>query len=115
MLEVRVTDGFNTSVAFVDGLVVGSNQPPVVAMVRPHEGDVAHAGANVVLLSSTDDPEDGALAPEKIVWTSDRDGTLGTGPALNTTQLSPGTHVITVTGTDSQGASASASAKITVR
>jgi hypothetical protein len=114
-LEVLVSDGFNTSVAMIDGLQVGRNHAPTVALVKPHEGDVFHAGANVVMLSSTDDAEDGAIAPERILWSSDRDGLLGTGPALNSTALSQGPHLLTVQATDSQGASAQASVKIAVR
>jgi hypothetical protein len=114
-LEVRVSDGFNTSAAVIEGLAIGKNRPPVVALVRPHQGDEYLAGANVVMMSSISDPEDGGIPPEQIAWTSSRDGALGTGPALNTTALTPGTHLLTVKATDSQGASSEASATITVR
>jgi hypothetical protein len=114
-IEVLVTDGFNTGRAAVEGLTIGKNNPPTVAMVRPHAGDEYLAGANVVLVAAVDDAEDGALPAERIVWSSSQDGTIGNGQALNTSKLSQGEHVIKVQATDSQGASAEASVKITVR
>ena len=114
-IEVLVTDGFNTGRALVEGLAIGKNNPPTVAMVRPHAGDEYLAGANVVLVSAVDDAEDGALPAERIVWSSSQDGTIGNGQALNTSKLSRGEHVIKVQATDSQGASAEAAVKITVR
>ena len=114
-IEVLVTDGFNTGRALVEGLAIGKNNPPQVAMVRPHTGDEYLAGANVVLVSAVSDAEDGEVPAERIVWSSSQDGQIGTGPALNTSKLSPGEHVIQVAATDSQGARGEASVKITVR
>jgi hypothetical protein len=114
-LELLVSDGLNTTVARVDGLVVGRNNPPVVTMVRPHERDELAAGANVVMLASTHDAEDGAIPHERIVWTSDRDGQLGVGAGMNSAALSRGTHRLQVKATDSQGASTAAAVTIIVR
>ena len=73
-IEVLVTDGFNTGRALVEGLAIGKNNPPQVAIVRPHTGDEYLAGANVVLVSAVSDAEDGEVPAERIVWSSSQDG-----------------------------------------
>jgi hypothetical protein len=114
-IEVLVTDGFNTGRALVEGLAIGKNHAPEVAIVRPHTGDEYRAGANVVLVSAVDDAEDGEVPGERIVWSSSQDGTIGNGQALNTSKLSAGEHTIQVAATDSMGARSTAAVKITVR
>ena len=53
-------------------------------------------------------------APFIFTWRSDRDGALGSGQALQVSTLSPGTHRITLVGTDGLGAADSLSVQITV-
>jgi hypothetical protein len=48
--------------------------------------------------------EDGRLADEKLAWSSDKQGVLGSGPSLPTNTLQPGPHVITLAASDSAGA-----------
>jgi hypothetical protein len=40
---------------------------------------------------------------EAVVWSSERQGVLGTGPPLPLNILQPGLHVIKLTATDSRG------------
>ena len=63
---------------------------------------------------SAADPEDGALTGASLVWTSSRDGAIGTGTSFAKNNLSVGTHTITLTATDSQGATGTATVSITV-
>ena len=58
------------------------------------------------------DAEDGNLSGASLVWSSSIDGVLGTGVTYSSASLSAGTHIITLTGTDSQGLSSSATASI---
>ncbi|MBM3881941.1 MAG: DUF11 domain-containing protein, partial [Verrucomicrobia bacterium] len=57
----------------------------------------------------------GGAAPFSYAWSSDRDGALGTGPALEVASLSPGTHLITVLATDGAGAADAATVGVTVQ
>ena len=66
----------------------------------------------MILAGSARDLEDGDLTGQ-IVWTSSRDGRLGTG-GLFTTQLSVGAHTITASVTDSYGNKRSVQVTITV-
>src|SRR5207248_2285283 len=83
----------------------------------PISSPAEHAGfghaAPVTLRATASDPEDGTLTPV-IVWTSSRDGSLGTGGTITTSALSSGTHVITATVADSGHSTARASITITV-
>ena len=90
------------------------NNPPVAEINTPQDGATYDAGALVRLSGHGSDPEDGRLPEESTVWTSSRDGALGTGWNLDRV-LSPGTHVISLTVTDSGGLSDTASVEIMVR
>jgi hypothetical protein len=84
----------------------------VVSIAAPTNGATLPAGHAVALAGSATDAEDGDLSTA-IVWTSDRDGTLGSGSALMAL-LSEGAHVLTATVTDGLGAVRSATAAVQV-
>jgi hypothetical protein len=115
VIRIVVTDGMNTSVAEVGGLTLGPNRPPRVHVVLPRTGSTYKAGANVILAGSAYDSEDGWLPDSSVSWTSDIDGFLGNGPGFNKSDLSPGTHRMTFSATDSQGANSTASVTITIQ
>ena len=60
------------------------------------------------------DTEDGDLTAS-LVWSSSRDGQIGTGGSFATSSLSTGTHTITASVTDSGGLSGDDSTTITVK
>lgn len=117
-----------------------ANQPPQVSVTEPpqdtgtsdinfvYDGFDQQLGlwyADATLKASADDPEDGPLTGSSLEWTTDRadlqpggNAMLGTGTELTVRLYSnvaaPGGvwHEITVTATDSQGASASATRRV---
>jgi len=60
------------------------------------------------------DPEEGGLGGASLVWSSDRDDTLGTGETTTIVWLSAGTHTITLTAMDSKGLAGMASVGVTI-
>src|SRR5207253_727709 len=71
-------------------------------------------GTSVSFSGSGSDVEDGPLSGASLVWTSSRDGQIGTGASFRTTTLSVGTHTITLTAKDSQGATGTATVTVTI-
>ncbi len=61
------------------------------------------------------DAEDGTLSGASLVWTSSLDAQIGTGTSFTASTLSVGSHTITLTATDSEGATGTASIQITVQ
>ena len=124
---IRVEDTDSTSgagstdtVSISSIRVVSSGDPgeqaPTVTIDAPADGTVVTGGTEIVLVGTAEDYEDGTLSGS-IQWSSDIDGSLGSGSSANVT-LSGGTpavvHVITASVTDSAGQSAEASILVTV-
>jgi uncharacterized repeat protein (TIGR01451 family) len=76
--------------------------PPVVTILAPADGANFDPGDTIQFTASATDAEDGDL-DSSIVWTSDRNGTIGTGSTLSIFTLSPGPHTIAATVTDQSG------------
>ncbi|MGQ0552716.1 MAG: hypothetical protein ACT4PU_05805 [Planctomycetota bacterium] len=119
--EVLASDGLNTSRARTapltgSGQIFGSvgGNPPWVQLITPDHSTTHLRGATVILHSSGWDLEDRGLEGESIQWTSSLDGALGSGRLLAVSDLSVGTHVLTVTATDGGALTAQDTATITV-
>jgi len=81
-----------------------------IAVANPGSGAVFAGGQGFVLEASGYDEEDGSLGFGAFSWRSDLEGNLGAGRhiVLSAGDLTPGTHMITVTGTDSSQMTATA-------
>lgn len=76
---------------------------PDVTISRPHDSDVFQTGEWVTFSGAALDEQDGQLDGSSLVWSSHRDGEIGTGTQISTCELSPGSHGILLTATDSDG------------
>ncbi|MFO0874548.1 MAG: CARDB domain-containing protein [Phycisphaerales bacterium] len=113
--KLVTSDGFNS----VDSPVMeadsmGDGNPPDVNLVSPNNTETYKQHATIAFHASAWDLEDLMLPDASISWQSSIDGPLGTGRLFLLDTLSPGTHVITVTGTDSDGMSSSRQITMTV-
>lgn len=85
------------------------NQAPDVTISSPPDGGTSVVGEAVTFSGEANDLEDGPITGSALVWTSDLDGPIGTGAEFSRDDLSGGFHEITLTATDSEGASGEAS------
>jgi hypothetical protein len=91
-----------------------ANVAPTADINAPADLSVYVVGDSIQFSGTGTDNEDGALTGASLVWTSDIDGQVGTGTDFGSTTLSAGTHQVTVTVTDSSGASDSTTTLIRV-
>ena len=90
------------------------NQSPTATITSPTNNASFAQGASVSFAGTGTDPEDGTLTGASLVWTDNVSGQIGTGTSFSTTGLSVGTHTITLTATDSQGAHGTATVTIVI-
>jgi hypothetical protein len=87
---------------------------PVVTIIEPVNGDKFAVGEKITFKGEATDPQHPNLADNAFVWTSDKDGEIGTGPSFESFDLSEGRHTITLTVTDPDGQVGQSSVTITV-
>lgn len=116
LIAVSASDGFNNPDPTLSGGFTVPNHPPVVGILSPADQTIFIGDEQIFFYGFENDPQNGPLAGASVQWVSSLDGVLGTGPELNfeATDLSEGTHVITVTATDKEGLPNSASVQIYV-
>lgn len=79
------------------------NKSPTVSISFPSYGFSALAGSPVMFKGSAHDPENGMLPGRVLTWRSSIDGSLGAGSSLTTSDLSVGSHSITLMAVDPPG------------
>jgi len=94
--------------------IAAVNTPPVVTIHSPASGSIFRRGDPIVFLGSVVDAEDGILTGNDVVWSSSRDGQLGTGTAFVLDSLTAGTHTLILLAVDSAGATGLSTVTITV-
>jgi hypothetical protein len=113
LILLKVTNAarlVDTDLVVVD--VVPPN--PYVTIDSPRDGVAFATGSEVQFAGSGEDQYERPIAEQRLSWTSDLDGLLGTGELLVLDGLSRGTHAITLTATDRDGFVGHASVEIRV-
>jgi hypothetical protein len=90
------------------------NATPLVTISSPQNNLSIAPGAPITFVASASDLEDGSLSAT-VIWTSNKEGVLGTGATLTKALRVRATHVITASVTDSDGAVGRAQIQIRVK
>jgi len=112
--KIRVTDGVNTAEDESDASFIVPEKSPHISIIHPIHGEHIHVGEDANLVAAVFDPEDGYLPDDSLVWDSSLDGEIGHGHHVHHGSLTPGTHILTLNVTDSQGQAASYQITVTV-
>ncbi len=99
-VTATVTDGLGRS--GVASVVVLVSTAPHVTITAPPSGTVLELGATATFTATATDLEDGNLTGQ-LAWSSDLDGSFGTGSPVSVSTLRSGLHHITTGVTDSNG------------
>src|SRR5207249_9078110 len=94
-------------------ITIAVNATPTVAITAPATGASFEPGATAGFTATATDAEDGNLA-SAVIWTSSRDGLVGTGAHITVSTLSAGTHVIAASATDTAGKTGRAPITVTI-
>ena len=92
---------------------VWTNTAPVITISNPAGGATYTFGDSITFSGTASDSEQGSLS-SGLAWTSDINGSIGSGSTFSTANLSVGTHTITAAVTDGGGLSGSSQVSLTV-
>lgn len=113
-IRARVQDGFHVGEGLLQVSMSMIGNPPDIHLLAPNGSDVFPQHAGILLHASGWDLEDEYLPNNAFVWTSSIDGVISSSRQEVVKDLSPGVHTLTLSGTDTEGLSASAQIVITV-
>lgn len=91
-----------------------ANTPPTISVLAPAEGSMFTKGTAINFQAIASDAEDGDRT-SNIQWTSNLNGTIGTGGSFSSSTLLVGTHQIVATVHDTAGNLASALVNVVVQ
>jgi len=114
IIKVIATDGFNSYFDDSDGFFTTPNNAPIVNIQNPIDGSNYFGLQSVFFDGSAYDIDEGSLTGTSLSWSSNIDGFLSNEEnfSLYASDLSEGTHIITLTATDELGATSSPSVTI---
>lgn len=114
IISACATDTAGASSARRISITVTTGSAPEVSISSPTDNQTFSKNDSITFSATATDTEDGQLSGSALQWTSSIDGHIGTGETFARDDLTPGTHGITVTATDSDNASAADSVSITI-
>jgi len=114
-ITLTATNSQAVTGTFSIAVTISDNASPTVSITAPADGATFARGEPITLQGQGTDAEDGSLTGGSLVWSSSIDGIIGSGASIIKTTLAEGTHVITLTATDSEGSTGSDTVTIYVQ
>ncbi len=112
-ITLTVTD--NDDSTDFDSIIVNiQNSLPVISIITPEDDEIYDEGESIIFSATCVDTEDGTLEGNSLIWVSSIDNIIGTGSYLSADFLSGGSHIITLTATDSDSGLSSNAVDIVV-
>lgn len=112
---VRLTVVDEAGRAASDDVTVDVRSPyPVLTVLAPGTGAAFATGSEVRFQAAAVDWRGRAIEGDRLFWTSDLDGPLGSGSAITRSDLRKGDHAITLTATDSDGYTATVTSAVRI-
>jgi hypothetical protein len=90
------------------------NEAPTARITVPESGRRIPWGQSTLFVAEVTDREDDYFPDERLVWSSSRDGQIGTGRLITRNFLTPGSPAVTFSATDGGGRTASSSVTIAI-
>ena len=90
-----------------------ANFQPVLSITGPLEGTTSIHGTPIQFSATATDVESNDVSAS-ILWVSSLDGVLGVGPSFSRSDLTVGSHTLTVSASDGQGGFSSRTRRLTV-
>jgi hypothetical protein len=84
-------------------LFAGCPLPITVNIFSPSNCEHFDVGSEITFTGSAIDIEEGVLMGDSLIWSSNKDGQIGTGTTFSRDDLSSGTHEILLTAKNSNG------------
>ena len=113
-IRVLATDGVNTGQDDSDSLFTVARKFPEPVIVSPADQAQSFLNERIIFEGVGFDIEDGPLADDALIWSSDLDGSIGTGGSVALSDLSSGKHTIVLSVQDSDGNVGDASIMVNV-
>ncbi|MBD3259348.1 PKD domain-containing protein, partial [Candidatus Woesearchaeota archaeon] len=113
-LNVTDSEGMSNTTRITVNITKQNDPPYIVNITAPPTGSFFFNGTQINFTGFANDTDDGPLAGNSMVWTSNIDGNFGNGTGVNISTLSSGIHNITLTAIDSLNLTAADSITISI-
>ncbi len=114
IIRIVASDGANTAYDDSDSPFTIASKTPVVTIISPENSSNFFLNRRIKFEGSGYDEEDGMVADDLHIWTSNIDGIIGQGKIITAESLTAGVHTITLSVEDSDGNPGTATVSITV-
>lgn len=114
-ITASVRDRFGLTAVAQVNITIHGPLPPTLSLFSPPNRKTVIHGNEILFKARVHDPETGQLSGNAVTWESSLDGVLGYGSDLILTQLSVGTHTLTVTARDEDHLTTHAEIMLTVQ